>query len=80
MGTPIYERERKNTMLKQREFPSKRLLSVKDASLYLGRSVPAIRELIWAGTLPCVRIGKRIHLDIYDLEKVIEQHRVTYNL
>ncbi len=65
-------------MLKKKEIPSKRLLSIPDASVYMGRSVPAIRELIWAGKLPCVRIGKRIHLDIYDLEKTIEQHKMTY--
>lgn len=56
----------------------KRLLTVKEASVYLGRSVPSIRELIWAGKLPIVREGKRIHLDIFDLDRWIEQRKTTY--
>lgn len=55
-----------------------RLLTVKEASTYLGRSVPSIRELIWAGTIPIVRVGRRIHLDLLDLEEWIEQHKTRY--
>jgi excisionase family DNA binding protein len=46
-----------------------RILTVKEASVYLGRSIPSVRELIWAGSLPIVREGRRIHLDILDLER-----------
>lgn len=56
----------------------KRLLSVKEASIYLGRSIPAIRELIWAGKLPIVRPDRRIFLDINDIDKWIEQHKTRY--
>lgn len=56
----------------------KRLLTIPEASFYLGRSVPSLRELIWAGSLPIVKVGKRIHLDIYDLDKWIEQHKIRY--
>lgn len=56
----------------------KRLLTVGEASVYLGRSVPSVRELIWAGSLPCVKVGKRIHLDIFDLDKWIEEHKTRY--
>jgi excisionase family DNA binding protein len=55
-----------------------RLLTVKEASTYLGRSVPSIRELIWNGSLPIVRVGRRIHFDLFDLEKWIEQHKTRY--
>jgi excisionase family DNA binding protein len=55
-----------------------RLLTVKETSVYLGRSVPSIRELIWSGDLPIVRVGRRIHLDLFDLEKWIEQHKTKY--
>jgi excisionase family DNA binding protein len=55
-----------------------RLLTVRDASVYLGRSIPSVRELIWAGSLPIVRVGRRIHLDLIDLEKWIEQHKIKY--
>ena len=55
----------------------KRLLTVEEASLYLGRSLSSVRELIWSGDLPFVKAGRRTHLDIYDLDKWIEQHKVT---
>lgn len=57
---------------------TKRLLTIKEAGEFLGRSIWSIRELIWSGSLPIVRVGKRIHLDIYDLEKWIEQHKTRY--
>ena len=56
-----------------------RLLTVKEASVYLGRSIPSVRELIWAGSLPIVREGRRIHLDILDLERWIEQRKTRYS-
>ena len=56
--------------------PQKRLFSIAETAEYLGRSVWSIRELIWAGKLPSVRVGKRIHLDIYDLDAFIEQNKV----
>lgn len=52
-----------------------RVLSVKNAAIYLDRSVPAIRELIWKGDLPFIKVGRRIHLDINDLDKWIEEHK-----
>lgn len=55
-----------------------RLLSIKEASAYLGRSVPSLRALIWAGNLPIVRVDRRIHLDLFDLEKWIEQHKTRF--
>ena len=58
----------------------KRLLTVQETSVYLGRSVTAIRELIWAGTLPMVKCGRRIHCDIFDLDRWIEQHKTTYSI
>jgi len=59
-------------------FPlKKRLLTVEEASLYLGRSLSSVRELIWSGDLPYVKAGRRNHLDIYDLDRWIEQHKVT---
>ena len=56
----------------------KRLLTVKEAAEYLGRSVWSVRELVWGGSLPCVKVGRRIHLDIFDLDKWIDQHKTTY--
>jgi len=61
-----------------REPFKKRLLTVSEAGQYLGRSVPAIRELIWAGHLPVVKLGRRVHLDLLDLDKFVEQHKTKY--
>ncbi len=47
----------------------KRLYSVPEAAEYLGRSIWSIRELIWNGSIPCVRMGRRVHLDIIDLDQ-----------
>ena len=55
--------------------PIKRLYSIKDASIYLGRSECAIREMIWAGKMPSVRFDRRIYIDINDLEKLIETNK-----
>lgn len=58
--------------------PQRRLLSVREASTYLGRSIPALRELIWAGKLPIVRSDRRIFLDVQDLDKWIDSHKTRY--
>ncbi len=56
----------------------KRLLTIKEAAVYLGRSVCGVRELIWSGKLPYVRFDRRIHLDIHDLEKFIVENKTAY--
>ena len=35
-----------------------------------------VRRLIWAGKLPKVQCGKRMHVDIEDMEKFIENNKV----
>ena len=54
----------------------KRLYSVGEAAEYLGRSVWSVRELIWKGSLPSVRAGRRVHLDIVDLDEWIANNKV----
>jgi excisionase family DNA binding protein len=60
--------------------PVKRLYSIPEAAFYLGRTVDALREMIWAGKLQIVRDGKRILLDVRDMDTFIEQNksRFTY--
>jgi excisionase family DNA binding protein len=53
----------------------KRLYSINDASVYLGRSVWAVREMLWAGKMPHVKDGKRILLDINDMNDWIDQSK-----
>lgn len=54
---------------------SKRLYSVKEAGRYLGRSPWAIRHLIWEGHLPQVRQGRRVMVDVVDMDQFIEKHK-----
>ena len=53
--------------------PRVRLLTLQQASAYLGVSSWTVRELIWRGRLPAVRITRKIHLDLRDLDQFIEQ-------
>ena len=57
----------------------KRLFTLKEAAEYLGQSEWGMRELIWAGRIPVVRPGgRKIFLDIHDMEKFIDQNKSTY--
>jgi len=57
---------------------SKRLYNIKEASIYLGRTVWAVREMLWAGKMPYVKDGKRILLDIRDMDSWIEKSKITF--
>ena len=64
----------KPTQLYRRE---KRLYSIEDASVYLGRSVWAVREMIWAGKIPHIRDGRRTLLDIKDMDAWIDSNKTV---
>lgn len=53
-----------------------RLMTVKAAAVYLGRSVSAVEKLVYRKEIPVVRIGRRVHLDRVELDKWIEQNRM----
>lgn len=53
----------------------KRLYSIAEAAQYLGRSPWAVRHLIWSGKLAEVRSGRRVHVDIQDMESFIERSK-----
>ena len=53
----------------------KRLYNLHEAAIYLGRSTWSVRRLIWAGELPTVRAGGRVHLDLRDMDEFIDQHK-----
>jgi excisionase family DNA binding protein len=59
--------------------PLQRLFTVKQAAQYLGRSVWAMRDLIWSGKIKVVRDGKRIFLDRVDLDSYIERTKTVYS-
>jgi len=60
---------------------SKRLYTLKEAAEYLGRSEWSMRDLIWAGRIPVVKTegGRKIFLDIEDLNSFIERNKSIYN-
>lgn len=55
----------------------KRLYSIPEAAQYLGRSPWSVRHLIWAGELPSVRAGRRVHVDVRDMDEFIERNKVA---
>jgi len=54
---------------------ARRLLSVTQASAYLGVSKWTVYDLIRDGLLTCIRLGKRILIDRKDLDDFIESHK-----
>jgi len=54
---------------------SKRLYSIKDGSIYLGRSEWALREMLWAGKMPYIKDGKRILIDLQDMNEWIDRNK-----
>ena len=57
------------------EVVSKRLYNVKEAGRYLGRSFWTIRRLIRDGVLREVRQGRRVMLDLVDMDLFIEKYK-----
>ena len=55
--------------------PTKRLLMLTEAAVYLNCSVITVRRLIWTGRLPVVSWDRRQRLDLSDLEDFVEQHK-----
>ncbi|MBI3803478.1 MAG: excisionase family DNA-binding protein [Nitrospirae bacterium] len=72
------ERLKMDTLIRNHSQPQslKRLYTISEAAIYLGRSIWSVRELIWKGELPSIKVGRRVHLDIKDLDGFIEQHKV----
>lgn len=54
----------------------KRLYSIPEAAVYLGRSTWSVRRLIWDGVLPSVRAGGRVHVDLLDMDEFIERNKI----
>ena len=54
-----------------------RLLPLKKAAEYLGLTVWAMRERIWAGDIPVVQFpgGRKMYVDIQDIEEFIQKNK-----
>jgi hypothetical protein len=57
--------------------PSPRLLPIRQAAQWLGLTVWAMRERIWAGQIPVVQFpgGRKMYVDVEDLEKFIQGNK-----
>ncbi len=56
----------------------RRLYPLPEAAGYLGVSVRTVRELIWRGELPQVRVARRVLLDVRDLDAYIAAQKTTF--
>lgn len=56
-----------------------RLLPLKKAANYIGLTVWALRERIWAGDIPVVRFpgGRKQFIDVKDIEAFIERNKTV---
>jgi len=55
--------------------PSKRLYTLKEAALYLGRPIFSLRTLLWNGKLPYIQDGRKYYLDVRDMDAYIDQQK-----
>jgi len=53
-----------------------RLLSLKDAAVYLGAHLWAVQQMVRGRELPYVQIGRKHLVDRVDLDKFIERNKV----
>ena len=57
---------------------SKRLYCLKNASVYLDMGLHGVRNLVWNGQIPVVKIGRKQFIDINDLDKFVSQNKRNY--
>lgn len=60
--------------------PNKRLFTLKEAAVYLGRTEWGMRDLIWSGQVPVVRNqgGRKIFIDVLDMDAFINKQKDRY--
>lgn len=58
---------------------AKRLYTLKEAALYLGRSPWSMRELVWAGKIRFIKDGRKMYFDIKDLDNYIDKNKTTFS-
>jgi len=59
--------------MNHKEDKNKRLISQKEAGEYLGISYWTVRDLVFCGDIPHIRIRRRILMDIQDLDDYIQK-------
>ena len=53
----------------------RRLVNMREAGRLLGCSEWKVRELVWSGRLPFVRVGRLHMVEIGDIEKFIDSNK-----
>ena len=56
----------------------KRLYTLKEAAIYLGRGLHGVRDMVWNGEVPIVRSGRKMFIDIKDLEEYVTRNKMVY--
>jgi excisionase family DNA binding protein len=56
----------------------RRLYPIKEAAVYMGFSPWTVREIIWKGDIPYVKVGPKYFLDITDMDKWIEKSKTRF--
>lgn len=51
---------------------SKEFLTLKETAQLLGRTPKSVRELVYRGVLPAVRLGRMLYVKRSDLEKAFK--------
>ena len=74
----IEERRERVKAAKTPRGPVKRLYTIPEAAYYLGRTVDAVYEMIWAGKIDYIKDGKRNLIDIRDMDKWIEENKSRF--
>jgi excisionase family DNA binding protein len=62
-------------MIQENSNQNVRLMSLRQASSYLGISYWSVRSLIDRGDLPAVRFGRRLLIDKKDLDSLVEARK-----
>ena len=63
------------TLVVQSNALSPRLLSYEAATAYLSLSYWSIRHMVVEGHIPHIKVGKRVLIDVKDLDDWIEKHK-----
>lgn len=58
--------------------PAKRLYSIKELTQKIGATDWFWRTQIWDGTLSYVQVGRKMFVDMNDVEKFIDRHKSKY--
>ena len=58
------------------EGSERRLLTVKEAAVYLGTTPATLYSKIWRREIPFIKLGRAVRLDLHDLETLIARSRV----